>query len=416
VFLKGEKTMPTFADIQKAQALLRGVVLKTPTLYSPAISRLFNTKVFLKLESFQETGSFKERGAYVKLKGLSSQERRQGVIAASKGNHAQAVAFHAQALHIPATIVMPVNTPPTKIGHTEEWGARIVLAGRTFEEANSVAEEIAQKEKLTLIHPYDDPELIAGQGTVAVEMLEDHPELDVLIAPIGGGGLCAGVALAAKTLKPSLQVYGVEVEGYASMSQALYKTKDTKTSEPTLADGIAVKHPGKLPQTILKSLLQGIEIVTEEEIEHAVDILARKANLVVEGAGAAGVAALLHNSARFKRKNVGIIITGGNIDGRVLSSIMVRGQLREGSLTLLRLDVEDIPGVLEKITGAIARHQGNILEVKHQRLLYEIPIKMAEIDIMLETRGKDQLDRIMKELKSLGFVARTSTNVDINLL
>ncbi|MBX9620859.1 MAG: threonine ammonia-lyase [Alphaproteobacteria bacterium] len=408
--------IPTFADIQRAQALLQGVILKTPTIYSPIISRLFNTKVFLKLESFQETGSFKERGAYIKLKGLSNHDRRQGVIAASKGNHAQAVAFHAQALHIPATIVMPVNTPPTKVGHTEEWGARIILAGKTFEEANSVAQEIARKEKLTLIHPYDDPELITGQGTIAIEMLEDHPELDVLIVPIGGGGLCAGLALAAKSLKPSLQVYGVEVEGYASMSQALYKTKDKKESESTLADGIAVKHPGKLPQAILKGLLRGIEIVTEEEIEHAVDILARKANLVVEGAGAAGIAALLHNSAPFKRKNVGIIITGGNIGGRILSSLMVRGQLREGSLTLLRLDVEDIPGVLEKIAGAIARHQGNILEVKHQRLLYEIPIKMAEIEIMLETRGKSHLERIMRELKSLGFTVRTSSNADTDLL
>lgn len=408
--------IPTFADIQRAQTLFQGVILKTPTLYSPIISRLFNTKIFLKLESFQETGSFKERGAYIKLKGLSSQEKRQGVIAASKGNHAQAVTFHAQALHIPATIVMPVNTPPTKVGHTEEWGARIVLAGKTFEEANSVAQEIARKEKLTLIHPYDDPELITGQGTIAVEMLEDHPELDVLIVPIGGGGLCAGVALAAKSLKPSLQIYGVEVDGYASMSQALYKTKDKKESESTLADGIAVKHPGKLPQEILKGLLQGIEIVTEEEIEHAVDILARKANLVVEGAGAAGIAALLHNSAPFKRKNVGIIITGGNIDGRILSSLMVRGQLREESLTLLRLDVEDVPGVLEKIAGAIARHQGNILEVKHQRLLYEIPIKMAEIEVMLETRGKSHLERIMRELKSLDFTARISSNTDIDLL
>lgn len=407
---------PTFADIQRAQALFQGVILKTPTLYSPIISRLFNTKVFLKLESFQETGSFKERGAYVKLKGLSSHDRRQGVIAASKGNHAQAVAFHAQALHIPATIVMPVNTPPTKVGHTEEWGARIVLAGKTFEEASSVAQEIARKEKLTLIHPYDDPELVTGQGTIAIEMLEDHPELDVLIVPIGGGGLCAGVALAAKFLKPSLQVYGVEVEGYASMSQALYKIKDKKESESTLADGIAVKHPGRLPQEILKGLLQGIKIVTEEEIEHAVDILARKANLVVEGAGAAGIAALLHNSTPFKRKNVGIIITGGNIDGRILSSLMVRGQLREGSLTLLRLDVEDVPGVLEKIAGAIARHQGNILEVKHQRLLYEVPIKMAEIEIMLETRGKSHLERIMRELKSLGFTTRISSNADTDLL
>ncbi|EKE09159.1 MAG: hypothetical protein ACD_16C00209G0006 [uncultured bacterium] len=406
----------TFADIQLARTLLKGVVLKTPTLYSLSLSRLFNTKIFLKLENFQETGSFKERGAYIKLKSLSYQEMRQGVIAVSKGNHAQAVALHAQNLRIPTIIVMPLNTPPMKVGHTERWGARVILAGKTFEEANAVAEEIAKKENLTSIHPYDDPHIIAGQGTIALEMLEDQPDLDVLLVPIGGGGLCAGIALAAKFLKPSLQIYGVEIKGYASMSQALYNTKEKKGEEITLADGIAVKHPGLLPKMILKDRLEGIEIVTEEAIEHAVDVLARQGNIIVEGAGAAGVAALFHNSSLFKKKTVGIIITGGNIDGRILSSIMMRGQLREGSLTLLRLDVNDVPGVLEKIARAIAKHQGNILEVKHQRLLYEIPIKMAEIDIMIETQDKEQVNTIMRDLKSEGFSVRQLRHPNLNFL
>src|SRR3990167_2645922 len=367
----------TFADIQLARTLLKGVVLKTPTLYSLSLSRLFNTKIFLKLENFQETGSFKERGAYIKLKSLSYQEMRQGVIAVSKGNHAQAVALHAQNLRIPTIIVMPLNTPPMKVGHTERWGARVILAGKTF---------------------------------------EDQPDLDVLLVPIGGGGLCAGIALAAKFLKPSLQIYGVEIKGYASMSQALYNTKEKKGEEITLADGIAVKHPGLLPKMILKDRLEGIEIVTEEAIEHAVDVLARQGNIIVEGAGAAGVAALFHNSSLFKKKTVGIIITGGNIDGRILSSIMMRGQLREGSLTLLRLDVNDVPGVLEKIARAIAKHQGNILEVKHQRLLYEIPIKMAEIDIMIETQDKEQVNTIMRDLKSEGFSVRQLRHPNLNFL
>lgn len=405
---------PTFADIQRAKTLIKGVVLKTPTLYSPSLSGLFNTKVFLKLENLQETGSFKERGAYVKLKELSYQEMRQGVIAASRGNHAQAVALHAHNLRIPATIVMPLNTPPMKVGRTERWGARVVLAGKTLEEAGAVAEAIAKKENLTLIHPYDDPDIIAGQGTVALEILEDQPNLDVLLVPIGGGGLCAGIALAAKCLKPSLQIYGVEVKGYASMSHALYNTKEKKEEGVTLADGIAVKHPGHLPKEILKDRIKGIEIVTEEEIEHAVDVLARQGNVIVEGAGAAGVAALFHNPSLFKKKNVGIIISGGNIDGRVLSSLMMRGELREGSLTLLRLDVNDIPGVLEKIAGAIAKHQGNIIEVKHQRLAHEIPIKMAEIDIMIEAQDKEQVNTIMRDLKSQGFSARLLTHGNLN--
>lgn len=396
-------TLLTFEDIQKAQNLLKGVSVETPILYSPALSKVCNAQVFLKCENFQETGSFKSRGAYVKLKSLSEEALRRGVIAMSAGNHAQAVAFHAQALNIPATIVMPLFTPPTKVGNTEKWGARVILAGQTLDEAQKVARDLAVKEHLTFIHPYDDPDVIAGQGTLGLEILQESSDLDVLLVPLGGGGLCAGVALAVKSLNPSLQIYGVEVEGYASMAYALYGRKESIKGGVTLADGIAVKSPGKLTQEILKPLLDGILIVSEGHVEQAVDLFIRKQKLIVEGAGAVGLAALLNPSSAFTQKKVGLIVTGGNIDSRLISAIMMRGQIREGRLAMLRIKINDVPGVLEQIARVITRQQGNILEVKHQRLLYEIPIKMAELHITVQTRGKEYMDEIVKDLEALGF-------------
>ncbi len=396
-------TLPTFDDIRKARALLRGVVIETPTLYSPSLSGATGAEVFLKLENFQETGSFKERGAYVKLKSLPQDVLQRGVIAMSAGNHAQAVALDAYNLRIPATIVMPLFTPPTKVGNTEKWGARVVLAGQSLDESYLVAKEMADTENLTLIHPYDDPAVISGQGTIGIEMLEACPGLEVLLVPIGGGGLCSGIALAAKALKPSIKIYGVEVEGYASMSHVLYGTIETKKEGATLADGIAVKSPGQLPQLILKNNLEGIIIVTEEEIEHAVDLFACKQNIIAEGAGAAGLAALLHNPSLFRYKKVGIVVSGGNIDARIFSAIRMRGQIHEGCLTHLRIKINDVPGVLEQVAGIIAHHQSNIIEVKHQRLFYEISIKMAELDVMIETRGVEHTDLIIKDLETAGF-------------
>ncbi len=394
---------PTFEDIRKAHALLKGVVIETPTLYSPSLSKVTDAQVFLKLENCQETGSFKERGAYVKLRSLSQETLQRGVIAMSAGNHGQAVALHAHTLQIPSTVVMPLFTPPTKVGNTERWGARVVLAGESLDESYQVAKEIADTENLTFIHPYDDPVVITGQGTIGIEMLEACPDLEVLMVPIGGGGLCSGIALAAKALKPNIQIYGVEGEGYASMSHALFGTIEIKKEGTTLADGIAVKAPGQLFQLILKNLLEDIIVVTEEEIEHAVDLFARKQNIIAEGAGAAGLSALLHNSSLFKGKKVGIVVSGGNIDARIVSAIMMRGQIHEGYLTHLRLKVDDVPGVLERVTGIIAHHQSNIIDVKHQRLFYEIPIKMAELDIMIETRGVAHTDLIIRNLESAGF-------------
>lgn len=394
---------PTFEDIERARILLKGVVLETPTIYSPSLSRMLETKIFLKMENLQETGSFKERGVYNKLKNLPPENLKRGVIAMSAGNHGQALAYHAHLFQIPSTIVMPLFSPPIKVGKTEKWGARVILAGETFEESYSIAKELAKNENLTFIHPYDDPWIIAGQGTIGIEMLEACPELDSLLIPIGGGGLCAGVALAAKILKPSLKVYGVEIEGFASMAQALYGRKEEKNSSLTLAEGIALKNPGILPQAILQDLLEDIIIVQEEEIERSVDLFLHKQRIVVEGAGAASLAGLLHKSDLFAQKSVGLVVSGGNIEARLLAAIMMRGKLREGFLTFLRIEVDDVPGALAEVSRIIANFQGNIINVKHQRLFYEIPIKIADLDILIESRGEDHIESIIRALRAADF-------------
>jgi threonine dehydratase len=394
---------PTFKDIKDAQKVLEGVIIKTPTLYSPYLSRLFKAEIYLKLENFQETGSFKERGAYIKLHSLAKSALAKGVITVSAGNHAQAVALHAYKMKIPATIVMPVYTPPTKVANTERWGAKIILAGSTLEEAYKISEELAASEGLSFIHPYDDPEVIAGQGTIGIEMLEAQPDLDVILVPIGGGGLCSGIAIAAKAMKPSIKIFGVEVQGYASMARAIYGFDEVKLGATTLAEGIGVKAPGLLPQPILKEYLSDIIVVSEEQIEKAVDLFVRKQNTVVEGAGAVGLAALLSSPAKFEDRKIGIVVSGGNIDARLITSIIMRGQIREGRFNLLRIKINDVPGVLAKISGIIATGQGNIIEVKHERLMYEIPIKMAELDIMVETRNLEHIESIIHDLKEAGF-------------
>lgn len=390
---------PTFADIEKAYALLQGIVVKTPTVYSPSLSRLLKTKIFLKMETFQATGSFKERGVYNKLKNLPGEALKRGVIAMSAGNHGQALAFYANVLNIPATLVMPVFTPPVKIGSTEQWGARVILAGETVDESRLIAEELTLKENLTFIHPYDDPDIIAGQGTIGLEMLEVCPELESLLIPIGGGGLCAGIALATKTLKPSIKIYGIEIEGFSSMTKALYGRVEQKRPLLTLAEGVAVKTPGVLPQMILRDLLEDIIVVREDEIEHAVDLFLRKQKSVVEGGGAVPLAALLHSPDRFANASVGLVVSGGNIEARLLSAIMMRGKIREGFLTLLRIEVSDVPGSLARVTQIIAQCQANIIDVKHQRLFYEIPITMADLDILIESRGKEHTQLIINALE-----------------
>lgn len=393
----------TLKDITHAQELLKGNINKTPTLYSPYLSRLFNAQIYLKLENFQETGSFKERGAYVKLCSLPKETLEKGVIAVSAGNHAQAVAFHAYIMKIPATIVMPIYTPPTKIANTEKWGAKVILAGETLDKSQRIAVNLASQEGLSFIHPYDDIDVIAGQGTIGLEMLEEEPDLEVLIVPIGGGGLCAGIALAAKSVKPSIKVYGVEVQRYASMAHVIYGFEEVGKGGTTLAEGIAVKNPGVLPQPILKKYLEDIIVVSEEQIERAVDLFVRKQNTVVEGAGAVGLAALLASPSKFENKKVGIVVSGGNIDARLVTSIMMRGQVREGRFNLLRIKILDVPGMLAQVAKIIGDGQGNILEVKHERILFKIPVKMTELEVMVETRNIKHIESIIKNLEAAGF-------------
>ncbi len=394
----------TIEDILKARDQLKNVIAATPTFYSPALSHLCGVDLFLKLENLQETGSFKERGAYIKLKSLSHETLKRGVIAVSAGNHGQAVAFHAQKLNIPATIVMPSATPPTKVGSTEKWGARVILAGDTLNDAYHVAQALITEENLTFVSPYDDPHVIAGQGTIGLEMLESCPDLDVILIPLGGGGLCSGVAIAAKHLNPAVEIYGVEVEGYASMAEVLYGKQEQRAGGMTLAEGIAVKKSGVIPEMILKSSLKDILIVKEELVEHAVNLFMSQQHLIVEGAGAVGLSALLQYPFLLKGKKVGLVVSGGNIDPRLVSSILIRGQIRDGRLVYFHIEVEDIPGTLERVAAIIAQHQGNILEVKHQRLLHEIPIKMTELDIVVETRGPEHIKNICEDLQTEGFM------------
>lgn len=392
----------TLKNIQDAAQLLHGVVVDTPCIYSPRLSNDTEADVYLKLEIFQATGAFKERGAYIKLKSLSSEQLKRGVIAVSAGNHAQAVAYHAAKMGSPATIVMPIHTPNTKVSNTEKWGAKVILEGQTLEDASATAHRLEKEQHLTFIHPYDDPHVIAGQGTIGLEILRDLPQLESLILPVGGGGLAAGIAIAAKSLKPDIKIYGVEIEGYTSMAETLYGTPSDVPTGSTLAEGIAVKSPGRLTSHILQNHLEDIFVVNESDTEASIDLLMRKQNVVAEGAGAVGVAALLKNKDSFKGQMVATVICGGNIDARILSSIAMRGRIRDGRIAMLRVQVDDVPGMLAKVCGLLGDQRANIIELKHQRLLYETPIKMANLDITIETRDKAHVQTIIDSLISQG--------------
>jgi threonine dehydratase len=400
-------------DIRAAAALLEKSVSPTPTIPSPALSELTGASVFLKLETVHPTGSFKERGAFVKLASLGARERKKGVIAMSAGNHAQGVAYHARRLGIPATIVMPESTPFTKVARTESLGARVMLRGAGLSEAHHAADEIARKAGLAFVHPYDDPLIIAGQGTVGLEMLADQPALDVLLVPVGGGGLISGIAVAAKTLKPGIEILGVEVGAYASMRHALGRGPKPAGGQ-TLAEGIAVKDPGRLTRRIVEALVDDLLAVDEEEVERAVAILLESQRLVVEGAGAVPLAALLANPKRFRRRRVGLVLSGGNIDARLLSSVLMRGLVRTGRLVRLRAEISDAPGVLAKITRVIGDLGGNIVEIYHQRLFYDVPVKLAEVDVVVETRNAAHVGALVAALTAAGFPTRLLSNTALD--
>jgi threonine dehydratase len=394
--------MVTLADIEAARRTIAGHVLRTPLLPSPPLSALTGAEIFVKYENLQVTNSFKERGACVKLAALSAEERRRGVIAMSAGNHAQAVAYHARRLGIPATIVMPVTTPFVKVKATEALGATVVLYGDTLRQARARAEAIAAERDLVWVHPYDDAYIIAGQGTIALEMLEDVPDLEVLVIPIGGGGLIAGNAIAARAKKPSIEIVGVECALYPSMWNAIH-SGDRPCGGATLAEGIAVAEAGKFTLPVVRDLVADIILVDESQIERAVNAFLTLQKTMAEGAGAAGLAAMLAEPKRFAGRKTGLILCGGNIDPRILASIMVRELERDDRIASFRLTIPDRPGILGQIASRLGELGANILGVDHHRLFLDVPAKGAKLDVTVETRDGAHAEQIFRALKDEGY-------------
>ncbi len=395
----------TIDDIRAAAERLKGQVIRTPLVPAARMSEVLGCELYLKLENLQRTGSFKDRGAYIRLSSLTPEEARRGVIAMSAGNHAQGVAYHAQRLGIPATIVMPEFAPFSKVERTKSFGARVVLTGDTLDASAQAARQIAEEQRLIFVHPYDDPAVIAGQGTIGLEILEDLPDVDTLVVPIGGGGLISGIATAAKHANPAIHVIGVETELYPSMANAL-KGRSELPGGSSLADGIAVKNPGKLTKEIIARLVEDIAIVPETMIEIAITRLVEEQKIVAEGAGAAGIAAILNDPERFAGRKVATVICGGNIDVRLLSGVLARGLVRDGRMVRLRIGIVDQPGVLAKIADIIGRSSANIIEVYHQRLFYDVPAKRADVDVVLETRNAEHVKEIVAVLDQSGFPTR----------
>ena len=397
--------MITLADVRAAAARIEGRVLRTPAVPSAAISRHVGAEVVLKLENLQATGAFKERGAANRLSLLSDAERARGVIAMSAGNHAQAVARHASLLGIKATIVMPRHTPSTKVVRTQGWGARVVLHGEMLAEAAEHAHRLATEEGLVFIHPYDDEGVMAGQGTLALELLADFPALDMLAIPVGGGGLIAGCAVAAAALKPGIEVVGVEVAAYAALAQRL-AGQPVSVGGATIAEGIAVRDIGEKPFAAIRAHVADVLVVPERAVEAAIALLAEEAKQVAEGAGAAGVAALLAFPERFAGRKVGVPVCGGNIDSRIHANVMLRNLLRDGRLTRLILEIPDRPGVLADIAGTIGNAGGNIIDVSHHRLFAAPSVQAAQLEVMFEARDATHAAEIVAALESRYTVRR----------
>ena len=396
-------------DIEAARRRLVGAIVETDCDWSRTLSDILDCKVWLKFENLQFTASFKERGALNRLSVLPAEERARGVIAMSAGNHAQGVAYHARRLSIPASIVMPVSTPTVKVVNTRRHGAHVILHGETVEEAAAFARNFGSERGLSFIHPYDDPLVIAGQGTIALEMLEAAPEIDTLVAPIGGGGLISGMAIAAKALKPDLQVVGVQAELYPSMYNAIRGTNLPMRGD-SLAEGIAVKAPGQITEPIVRRLVDDILLVSEPQIESAVSLLITIEKTVVEGAGAAGLAAVCAHRERFKDRNVGLVLCGGNIDTRLLASVLTRELAREGRLSQLTIDLADRPGQLAKVANLLGKAGANIVEVYHQRLFSDLPAKAALLEVVIETRDRGHLDETVAKLRAAGLVVEALGN------
>ena len=400
----------TLDDVRAAAARIAGAVVRTPTMHSRTLSELTKATIWIKFENLQYTASYKERGGLNKLLLMDRATAKRGVIAASAGNHAQGIAYHGARLGIPVTIVMPVATPTIKVMQTEGHGASVVLHGELFDEAYTRALEIAADKGLTFVHPFDDPQIIAGQGTVALEMLADAPDIETLVVPIGGGGLISGVAVAAKALKPGIELIGAQAELYPAM-YAHIAAREMPSSGDTIAEGIAVKKPGAITARIVAALVDEILLAPERDIETAISLFLQIEKTVAEGAGATGLAALLAHPERLKGRTVGIILSGGNIDTRLLATVLLRDLARSGRMARLRIQLHDRAGALFAVMGLFETHQVSVIEIYHQRIFTTLPAKDAFIDVECEARDAAQLDRLVAGLKAAGFNVHP---VDIN--
>lgn len=392
----------TLADVRGAAQRIAGQVVRTPTLHSKTLSAITGANIWLKFENLQFTAAYKERGALNALLQLTQEQRDRGVIAASAGNHAQGLSYHGTRLGMPVTIVMPKTTPTVKIMQTEAVGGKVVLEGETFDEAYAHARKLEGELGLTFVHPFDDPHVAAGQGTVALEMLEDAPEIDMLVVPIGGGGLLSGMGTAARGIKPDIGLIGVQAALFPSMFAKL-KHLDMPCGGDTLAEGIAVKEPGQFTSKVLAQIVDDIVLVDEAALESAVALLLQIEKTVVEGAGAAGLAAMMSHRELFAGRNVGVVLCGGNIDTRLLANVLLRDLARSGRLGRLRITLQDRPGALFKVVEEFNRHQVNILEVWHQRIFTSLPAKGLTAEIECEARDRDQIDRLVAGLRAKGY-------------
>ncbi len=394
----------TLADIEAAAERLRGEVVDTPCMASRTLSAMLGCEVFLKFENLQFTASFKERGALNKMAQLTANERAAGVLAVSAGNHAQGVAYHAQRMGIPATIVMPRFAPAVKVERTRGFGATVVLEGDTFDDARTHGMQLAHESGLTLVHPYDDLAVMAGQGTIGLEMLAQQPTIDTLVVAIGGGGLISGVATAAKALRPGIEVIGVQTERFPAAWNAVHGGARA-SAQATIADGIAVKSPGDLTLPVIRELVDDVLLVSEDDIEQAILMLLEIEKTVVEGAGGVGLAALMKHAERFKGRRVGLILCGGNIEPLVLAEIIERGMVKSGRLARLRLDVRDVPGALANVATLLGQLGANIDEVQHQRAFSSLSVERAQIEVVVQTRGVAHIDAILTAMRAQGYTA-----------
>lgn len=403
----------TFDDVQNAYKAIKDHTIRTQTVLAARLSAHLGIEIYMKLENRQYTNAFKARGALNKLLTLTEEQRKNGVIACSAGNHAQGVAFHAQRLGIPTTIVMPKGTPFNKIQKTEDFGAKVVLYGRQFDESVSETMRLAEEHNYTFIHPFDDPAVVAGQGTLAIEMLEQQPDLDVVVVPIGGGGLIAGVATALKAMKPEIEVIGAQAAEFPYVKAAIDGYEPPATcGKTTLAEGIAVKHPSEKDIDIIRDLVDRVEVATEAEIESAIFDLLSDEKIVAEGAAGAGFAVVKNNLASLKGKKVGLVVCGGNIDSRMLSTLIMRGLVRDGRISRLRFEIKDTPGQLSDISRIIDESGANVIEVIHQRMMQTVSLKSAELDIVIEARDRPHTEELVQTLKNAGFDVKILSEIN----